>query len=225
MNDKERNYSNTFSAVADFGIVNAADFPARSAGAINFALIGAAAEQMKQAGAAQISGAGGQATVKKSLKLDALREDLRAINRTARALAVDDAAVGALFRLPHGGTEQKLLATARAFLKDAEPLKDKFISYGLSAGFLEDLQFDIDEYDLAAGGKLSATGETVSATAAIGDAVRNGLEALRRLRAIVPNVYRDNPAKLAAWTTAGHVERTPKKKSAAAVFKPDTPQS
>ena len=88
MNDKERNYYNTFVSVRDFGAENTADFPAGLAGANNFASIGAAADEMEQSGAAQTSGASGQATMQKDVALAELREDLRAINRTARALAV-----------------------------------------------------------------------------------------------------------------------------------------
>ncbi len=77
---------------------------------------------------------------------------------------------------------------------------------------MEELQSDITALEQAAIGKSTATGEKVSATASIGNAVQNGLEGLRRLQ-IVPNKYRDNPAKLAAWTSASHVERAAKKKS------------
>ncbi len=217
MNDKERNYYNAFVAVRDFGTENVADFKAGSAGAANFALVGAAADAMEQSGATQTSGASGEATVRKGIALAELREDLRAINRTARALAVDDSTVGELFRMPVGNNEQNLLAAARAFLTGATPLKDQFIEFGLPVDFIEDLQADINAFEQAVSGKGAATGEKVSATASIGDAVKNGLEGLRRLRAIVPNKYRDNPAKLAAWTSASHVVRAAKGK------KPETP--
>lgn len=216
MNDLERNYYNAFVGVRDFGADNAADFPADSAGANNFAAVGAAVDEMEQSGAVQASGASSQMTARKGLATAELREDLRAINRTARALAVDDSAVGELFRLPHGNNEQTLLAAARAFLTNATPLKNQFVEYGLPADFLADLQTDITNFEQAVSGKSTASGEKVSATASIGDAVKNGLEGLRRLRAIVPNKYRDNPAKLAAWTSASHVERAAKKK-------PETP--
>jgi len=213
MNDKERNYYNTFVSVRDFGAENTADFPAGSAGANNFASVGAAADEMEQSGAAQTSGASGQATMQKDVALAELREDLRAINRTARALAVDDSAIGEMFRMLSGNNEQNLLAAARTFLTNAAPLKNQFIEYGLPADFLDDLQSDITAFEQAASGKSTATGEKVSATASIGNAVQNGLEGLRRLQAIVPNKYRDNPAKLAAWTSASHVERAAKKKT------------
>jgi hypothetical protein len=186
----------------------------RTAGARNFAAVGAAALEMEQSGAVQISGASGQMTMQKGLAIAQLREDLRAINRTARALAVDDSAVGELFRMPNGSSEQKLLAVARSFLTGATPLKDQFIEYGLPDDFIEDLQADINDFEQSVTEKSSASGEKVSATASIGGAVKNGLEGLRRLRAIVPNKYRDNSAKLAAWTSASHIERAAKKKKA-----------
>ncbi len=213
MNDLERNYYNAFVGVRDFGADNAADFKAGSAGANNFAAVGAAATEMEQSGAVQASGASGQMTMQKGLAIAQLREDLRAINRTARALAVDDADIGALFRMPSGNNEQNLLAVARSFLTGATPLKDRFVEFGLPDDFLEDLQADINAFEQAVSGKGASTGEKISATASIGDAVQNGLEALRRLRAVVPNKYRDNPTKLAAWTSASHVERAAKKKA------------
>lgn len=214
MNDLERNYYNAFVGVRDFGADNATDFKAGSAGANNFAAVGAAALEMEQSGAVQASGAGGQMTMQKGLAIAQLREDLQAINRTARALAVDDSAVGELFRMPNGNNEQNLLAAARSFLTGATPLKDRFVEYGLPADFIEDLQADIADFEQSVTEKGTTSGEKVSATASIGDAVKNGLEALRRLRAIVPNKYRDNPTKLAAWTSASHVERAAKKKKA-----------
>ena len=92
MNDKERNYYNTFVSARDFGTENAADFPDGSAGANNFAAVSVAAGEMEQSGATQASGASGQMTMQKDVAIADLREDLRAINRTARALAVDDSA-------------------------------------------------------------------------------------------------------------------------------------
>lgn len=98
-------------------------------GANNFALVGEADTMEQAAGATQTSGASGEATARKEFALAELREDLWAVNRTARALAVDESAIGALFRMPHGNNEQNLPA-ARAFLTDAAPLKHQFIAFG-----------------------------------------------------------------------------------------------
>lgn len=212
MKDTERTYYNVFVAMRNFGVENAADFPADSVGAESFALCGEATDKMEQAGATQTSGASGQATVQKGVAIAGLREDLQAINRTARGLAVDDESVGELFRMPHGNNEQNLLAVARAFLTNATPLKAQFIKLEMPADFLEDLQIDIAAFEKSVTEKGAKTGEKVSAIASIDTAMDKGLKGLRRLRAIVPNKYRSNSAKIAAWTSASHIERAAKKK-------------
>lgn len=212
MNDQVRNYYNTFVRVRDFGAENAADFPAGSAGAVNFAAIAAAVDEIEASGATQASGATRESTVNKSVALAELLADIRAVNRTARAIAVDNPAVGELFRMPRGSSEQNLLAAARAFVTDAAPLESQFTNYGLPTDFLADLQADIASVEQSVTGKSAAIDNRVGATASIGATVEAALNALRRLRAIVANKYRDDPKKLAAWTSASHVERAPKKK-------------
>lgn len=212
MNDQERNYYNAFVRVRDFGAENATDFPAGSVGATNFAIIAAAVEEMEASGGTQASGATRESTTSKSVALAELLADIRAINRTARAMAIDEAGVGELFRMPRGGSEQNLLAVARAFLADAAPLESRFIDYGLPADFLADLQAAINAVEQAVTEKSAAIDDRVGATASIGATVKDALNALRRLRAIVPNKYRSDPKKLAAWTSASHVERAPRKK-------------
>lgn len=49
------------------------------------------------------------------------------------------------------------------------------------------------------------------AGAAFDDELDNALSTVRQLDAIVRNAY-DNPAKLAAWMSARHVERAPRSK-------------
>lgn len=212
MNDQERNYYNAFVRVRDFGAENAADFPARSAGAVNFAAIAAAVAEMEASGGTQASGATRESTAGKSVALAELLADVRAINRTARAMAVDNPSVGELFRMPRGSSEQKVLAAARAFYTDSAPFESQFIEYGLPADFRADLQADIAAVEQFVTEKSAAIDNRVGATASIGATVEAALNALRRLRAIVPNKYRDDPRKLAAWTSASHVERLPKKK-------------
>jgi hypothetical protein len=213
MKDIFRNYLNTFVRVRDFGAENPVDFKPDTAAGQNMAAVAAAVDALEQAGAAQASGAASQTTMGKSLALADIRAGVRAINKTARAIAVDDPPVAELFRMPAGNNEQTLLAAARAFITNATPMQAQFVAFGLPATFLTDLQDDIDEYDAAVAARDAATDAQIAATASIETAVHNGLDALRRLRAIVQNIYHDNPAKLAAWTSASHVERPAKKKA------------
>ncbi len=52
----------------------------------------------------------------------------------------------------------------------------------------------------------------VMANAAMADQRADALGAIRQLDAIVPNTFQDDPARLAVWTTARHVERAPRTK-------------
>ena len=212
MDDESRNYYNTFVRVRDFGDENVADFKAGTEGANNFGITAAQVKILEQSGAKQISGVSVQTTRHKSITIAEIRADIRTINKTARSLAVDNPAIADLFRMPAGNNEQTLLAAARAFLTNATPLEAQFIAFDMPVDFLTDLQNDIAEFEQSLTEQSSAIDGRVSATAAIGNAVKTGLDALRRLRAIVTNKYRDNPAKLAAWTSASHVTRPPKKK-------------
>lgn len=119
MNDVERRRFNMLTRVRDFGAENAADFPANSVGAESFAAVGAVVGELEQSGAAQTSGAsaGKQGTTMKAVARENVREDLRAINRTARALALDVAGLEDKFRMPRGSNDQTLLNTARSFFK------------------------------------------------------------------------------------------------------------
>lgn len=215
MDAVERRRYDMLVRVRDFGTENAGDFPAGSVGAANFAAVGAAVGELDASGATQASGmsSGRQGTALKSNAREDVREGLRAINRTARALALDDAGLNEKFLMPRGDSDQKLIAAARSFVIDAEPIKNKFIEYGLNADFLAELEADIGDFERAVGDKNAATEEHVGATAAIDAQIENGMVAVRRLKAIVPNKYFGNPAKLAAWTSASHVERSPRHNS------------
>jgi len=212
MTDREREYHNTYVRVRDFGAENAADFPNGSAGDTNFKIIATELAKVEESGALQESNIGEAATVSKEEAAIEIRADMSEINRTARSLAVDHPEIGALFRVPHSNNYQTLLNAATAFYDNSEQCEAQLIAYGLPANFRSDLLSDITvlqdattEQNVAKDTKTGATGAIVASLKIMNDA-------LRRLRGIVTNVYRHNPAKLSAWASASHVERPPKKK-------------
>jgi hypothetical protein len=122
-------------------------------------------------------------------------------------MAVENIGAGDKFRLPRGHiNDQLLMAIARAFASDALPLKASFIEYGMPAGFLEDLTGQIRAFESAVNAQEGGRRESITATAAIEEAIERGMQLVRRLDAIVRNVFRDQPAKLAAWESARHIE-------------------
>lgn len=210
MDDLERNYYNSFVRIRDFGVTNNPVVKDSAAALANFALVSAGVDAIEASGGVQSSGSIGAGTVQKDFALAELRGAMRAINRTAHALSVDDSPVGELFRMPRGNNEQQTLSAARAFLTNATPIQAQFVEFGLPATFLTEFAADIAAYEQAIGQKNEALDEGVGATANIGATVRETLKAVRRLRGIMPNLFAGNAAKLAEWKSASHVEKLPK---------------
>jgi hypothetical protein len=149
-----------------------------------------------------------QSTTTKAVARANLLEDLEAITRTARAMALDTPGLEDKFRLPRGVGDTALLNLARAYLSDAQPLKPEFLKYAMPEDFLEDLQSDINALEAASSTRNSTTANRLSATAGIDESLAKGLKAVRQLKAVVKNKYRNNPAKLAVWASVSHVERS-----------------
>jgi hypothetical protein len=200
-------------------------FPATSrAGEIN-AQLATVIAKLRQHAATQSSStrSSREETKLKSTRLDALQEDLEAIYRTARAIALNRPGFDEKFRLPKNKGSQSWLAAARAIADEAEPSKEDFIRLGLPANFLEDLRSDITEIEEIIHRQGQASGEGVAASAAIDEAIEEGMKLVRELDAIIRNVYRDDPATLAEWTSARHIERAPRRNQSQQQQEPNTP--
>ena len=182
MDADERRQFNMLVRVRDFGAENAADFPEKTAGAAAFAEVAAAIADAEQADAEQTSGFGQG------------RQGLENKFRLARS----------------NRNDSLLLTSARAFAQDAESLAAKFVEYGLPNDFIDDLNQDIAKFEAAVNTQNQAADQHTAATVAIDRAIERGLLAVRRLNAVVPNKYRSDAAKLAAWTSASHTERAPR---------------
>lgn len=209
MDDRNRKRYDMFVRVRQFGADNAADFPAGSVGAAQFAEISAVIELIEDLDARQSAGIGDArfAFVGKDTARENVREDLSDISRTARSMVYQFPGINAKFRMPRRTNDADLLASARAFQTEARTHLSDFIAYGLPENFLDDLQNDIEAFEQSLGTTGSAIDTHVEATAEIGAAVRRGMVAWRILDGVVKNRYRSNGGKLAAWTSASHIER------------------
>lgn len=218
MEDADRRRFEMLVRVRDFGASHTAAFPNNSRGAELLAALDKTVSELDAHAAAQTSGKSSAqtGTQSKAAARAALLEDLEAIRRTARAIALDNPSFANNFRLPRGRlNDQQLLATARSFATDAAPLKADFIHNELPADFLEDLNADIESFEQATNAQNRSTDAHVAATEAIDAAIERGLNTVRQLDAVVRNKFRDDAATLAAWTSASHVERAPKHKKTA----------
>ena len=217
MKDDERRKRARLRRVREFGVEHAASFPQGSAGGEQFAVVAEVVEELDRHAAAQASGTGAarQGSALRAAARATLCAHLRAISRTARALAVDAPEVATMFRLGRIDVDKVLLSTAHAFLTLAEPLKADFIRHELPADFLAALQAAIESFERAVVSQNMALSAHVGARAAINVTLARGLKAVQRLDAVVRNKFHDDPATVAAWTSARHVERAPRRKETA----------
>lgn len=215
MKDSERRKYEMLARVRDFGAARAGAFADGSLGKELFdGLDGVVGELDAHAGRQSSSAsAAAEGTTSRASARAALREDLEAISRTARAMALDNPGLEDRFRLPRNNrNDQTLLSAARAFLSDAEPLKAEFIRHELPADFLDDLRADIEDFEQAITSQNRSAEARTAATSAIDAAIERGTNIVRQLDAVVRNKFRDDPATLAAWVMASHTERAPRAK-------------
>lgn len=219
MNDREIDRYNCFSAIRDFGTAHLDKFPAGSFANGLFTQMGDVVTRLEGLGATQVSssGASRQSTVSKSVASNGLAAMLDGINLAANAMAITTPGLEDKFRRPRHKTDQAVLAAARAFHTDAEPLKGEFIKYGMSADFLSELADRITEFQQAISERSTHKQTGVSATAGVDEVIQEGLNLRNQLNSIVRNTLRDDKALLAAWESASHIARRSSRKH------PDTP--
>jgi len=214
MNDREIKKYHMFLEVGNFAAANFGLFKTLPLAEELFATVSSIVKQLSEHATAQESGKssarkGGSV---KAILRDELRQDLKAISRTARAMAIKIESIEEKFRVPRSENDRLLINSARAFAVDAAPFAAEFVKYGLADNFLEELNRDIELFENAFKEKISGKETRVAATVAIDDAIEQGMDAVRQLDAIVKNRFRDDPAKLAVWESAMVTGRAPRPK-------------
>jgi len=148
-------------------------------------------------------------TIAKADARAAVLQQLRAIRRTARALAIDAKGLDARFQLPREPCDELLAAFARSVVARAAQLEQDFIAHAMPATFLADLRHAIDDFETAMRDRHAATWAHISARVGIEQATARGFRAVRRLDVIVANRFGQNARALAAWRCARQIERSP----------------
>ncbi len=152
-------------------------------------------------------------TSAKLTALNALREDLVAIARSAEVIAVGNSKFKNTFILPDRRRKNELADAARQFIKDAQPVKADFRALEMSESFLDQLQERLDAFEATQkGGASGVKGEKVVASDAISTLVGRGSLAIDVLDVVIRNKYRGNTEALKAWEEASSLEFTPRRK-------------
>jgi hypothetical protein len=201
--------------VEDYISARPADFPPESMGGILLISLREVIAIIEEQAREQNSGINirEEGTQLRSIAREDLRQQLEAICRTAVSMAMAGTTPGLenRFRMPRGENDQALINAARVAAQDAAPIAANFISFGLPQTFIADLNAAIVRFEQAVERQNTGRDTHVAATTAIDEALERGINIVRQLDAIVRNKYADDPAQLAAWQSASHIERSPQR--------------
>jgi hypothetical protein len=141
---------------------------------------------------------------------EALIALVEAVADTAEAIVPDHPDIKGMFeRTGKDRSDQTLVATARSYADNAAPLVGLFVELGLPATFINDLRSKADALETYISMQNEGVGAGVNANASAREHVEVLNETLARLNVIYHNTYRDNPAVLAEWESAYHLEAAP----------------
>ena len=209
MNKLDQRLQAAFQRVKAFGDAHGADFTVGGPAANAFAFIATLVPKAGLDAGAQVAGKGAAqaGTASRAAVRLALHNELETFSATARSIALTTPGFDNKFQLPRSGSDQALLASAVAFVAEATPVTATFIAHEMPADFLTVTQSLIDQFKAAGVSQDAGLAKQVGATAELENNRHQGVLMLETLKGIVPNKYKNNPAVLAEWNTASHVER------------------
>jgi hypothetical protein len=215
MDDLERVTNECLQRINTFGLENAAVIITNAKAKAAFAAIGEYVAELDKTGAlrtsagiTKLSQTGFRRMKRTQLKGFALK-----ISQAARDNEKNNPAFVNKFHINHKNlNDSVLLETARSFYADSETVEQDFKDYGFPDNFRLILKTLIEEFEQAINEQDSAHRARVGANAAIDDIIDRALSGRRTLLVIVPNLFADNPGKLAEWAAASHIEKLSKGK-------------
>ena len=209
MTNVQTHETDAFQRSKNFSLKYTAKFPAGSVGATLFAQVAAAVPQAQGQAVDQKSAQSDRekATLTKAQIHPDLHDELKAISESAYTLAdLGTPGLEAKFRMPRSAGHGALLTAARQFFKDATPMKAQFLTVNLPTDFLDTLDQTITNFDNATDDQSGGEGGQVSATVGLAGTNATARKALRNLRTIVRNTFKNDPAVLAEWELASHID-------------------
>lgn len=209
--DREQNVADAFDAMLAFNAVNSADWASFADAVAAFVTIQSSKDAFDNYLTTQESGASEMATAEKTLLKAAAYRRMKLYARTARTLEKTIPGISKEFHLPTGRNEAVLVARGRAFVAAARVHEVAFAGRGLLKADTDALEDILDQIEAKEAEQDSAKQSEVGATAGIDQVLDDGLDAADVADAILRNIYANDPVKLAAWISARHIKRAPKK--------------
>jgi hypothetical protein len=201
MTSSNKRVLETLSRVLVFGATFPQWFPTGTVAGELMAKLKAAVDKLSGHAAAQFSGNGAmkRSRIDRAQARQALRDQLEAMNRIARALQLPQ------FWMPRDRGDRRAVEVGKAFITHAEPLKQLFVDNHLPADFIDKLKLAIQNLETAIESQTASKGGRRAATTAIDEARREALAVLQHLDPIMQNLLAGDPPALAVWESARHV--------------------
>jgi hypothetical protein len=140
-----------------------------------------------------------------------LQQQVDAISRTARLMQDATPDLADKFRMGDIHNDQALLTSARLAARDAVGYKAAFITHGLPATFLSDLDTALEQFEEALHARDAGRDDHLAARASIEAALASGMAAARKLDVWVANRLHDDAVTLSVWERDRHVVRVVRK--------------
>jgi hypothetical protein len=204
MDKQQKHRYEMFVRVRDFGAANGELFPSSSTGGRAFARVAAAVTEIDGHLKSRVV-ARAEARKIKATTRAAVVASMRTIAATGRRAARWEGGKGA-FRMPRVRSAKGLVDTARALADEARKRETEFVRLGLPATFISDFDVLVNTLAQAVTTRLNSVHFMRLDQAGIASALRQGLEDIRELDVVVPNALRDDPARLAQWQRARHID-------------------
>jgi len=225
MTDLERRRFEMLVRVDGFGRAFASLFTPTSRAAQLFALLRTLIDAVRAHTVTQLSveHTAQQKTSSKSFARALLMEQMKDINRLARAMGLAVPGLDDKFRLPGGDSDQAWLIAGRTFAQDAVAFRTEFINREMPESFIDDLKAAIADFEQALADRNLSKGTHVAATVNTGETIGQGLDIVQELHAIMRIKLRGDKATLAEWNSANHIERKSSKPTPPPTDKPAPP--
>lgn len=201
-------------------------FPEGSKGGIQAARLKGLLAQATTLDLARDAGAGKrrQGTEGHEATREALRRMVKTTWETYKTITLDHPDIKGLFESPSKiKNDQALVRFARTYADNAAPLTGLFAEYDLPATFFQEMRARVDNFEAHTALQSKGVNDRVDANTDLEETLREMDDVVERLDTHVRNKYRDDPAKLAAWESASHIERAPHSKPKENNNAPTTP--
>jgi hypothetical protein len=202
---KEQRYRyEMFVRVRDFGASRTTMFPPASKAGQAFATVTSAVAAIDDHQKNHVVGQTEARRVKATTRA-AVFDTMKTIALAARRVTRPERGESP-FRIPRRRSLAREIATARAFIEEAEKRQDEFVSFGLPPTFIADFRTAVDELQQAVAVRLSSKTVRRQALAGIDTELARGFDAIRDLDVLVAIATREDPTTFAAWTAARRIE-------------------